>query len=126
MVVGIIRIEAARRYGVVIIAGAMTPTEILTAWEAGADMVKVFPASVLGPSYLKAVRGPLPQIPLVPTGGITAGNAGEFIRAGAAMVCAGGWLVDKKAVANERHEVLTKRARQLVDAVSKARKEIAR
>jgi len=114
-------IETARRYGVVIIPGAMTPTEILTAWEAGADMVKVFPASVLGPSYLKAVRGPLPQIPLVPTGGITADNAGEFIRAGAAMVCAGGWLVDKKAVAEGRYEVLTERARQLVETVRKAR-----
>jgi len=119
-------IETARRYGVVVIAGAMTPTEILTAWEAGADMVKVFPASVLGPSYLKAVRGPLPQIPLVPTGGITAGNAGEFIRAGAAMVCAGGWLVDKEAVAKGRYEVLTERARLLAETVSKARKEIAR
>jgi len=114
-------IETARRYGVVIIPGAMTPTEILTAWEAGADMVKVFPASVLGPSYLKAVRGPLPQIPLVPTGGITADNAGEFIHAGAAMVCAGGWLVDKKAVAEGRYEVLTERARQLVETVRKAR-----
>jgi len=114
-------IEIAHRYGKVVIAGAMTPTEILTAWEAGADMVKVFPASVLGPSYLKAVRGPLPQIQLVPTGGITADNAGDFIKAGAVMVCAGGWLVDKKAVANERYEVLTERARQLVDAVSKAR-----
>ena len=119
-------IETARRYGVVVIPGAMTPTEILTAWEAGADMVKVFPASVLGPSYLKAVHGPLPQIPLVPTGGITADNAGKFIHAGAAMVCAGGWLVDKEAVANKRYEVLTERARQLVDAVSKAREEIAR
>jgi len=65
-------IEMAHRYGVVMIAGAMTPTEILTAWELGADMVKVFPADVLGPGYLKAVHGPLPQIPLVPTGGITA------------------------------------------------------
>jgi len=118
-------IETARRYGVVVIAGAMTPTEILTAWEAGADMVKVFPASVLGPSYLKAVRGPLPQIPLVPTGGITADNAGDFIKAGAVMVCAGGWLVDKKAVANERYEVLTERARLLTETVSKARKEMA-
>jgi len=114
-------IETARRYGVVVIPGAMTPTEILTAWEMGADMVKVFPASVLGPSYLKAVRGPLPQIPLVPTGGITADNAGEFIRAGAAMVCAGGWLVDKKAVAEERYDVLTERARQLGETVRKAR-----
>ena len=89
-------IETAHRYGVPVIPGAMTPTEILTAWEAGADMVKVFPASILGPEFIKAVHGPLPQIPLVPTGGITADNAGEFIRAGAAVVCAGGWLVDRK------------------------------
>ena len=119
-------IEAARRYGVVVIPGAMSPTEILTAWEMGADMVKVFPASILGPGYLKAVHGPLPQIPLVPTGGITADNAGEFIHAGAAMVCAGGWLVDKEAVAKGHYEILTERARQLVDTVSKAREEIAR
>ena len=119
-------IRMARRYGVVVIAGAMTPTEILTAWEAGADMVKVFPANVLGPGYLKAVHGPLPQIPLVPTGGITAENAGEFIKAGAAMVCAGGWLVDKKAVAEGRYEVLTERARQLVEAVEKAKAAMAK
>lgn len=118
-------IETARRYGVEIISGAMTPTEILKSWEAGATMVKVFPADILGPAYIKAVRGPLPQIPLAPTGGITADNAGEFIRAGAAMVCAGGWLVDKEAVANERYEVLTERARQLVNAVRKAREEMA-
>ena len=114
-------IEMAHRYGVVVIAGAMTPTEILTAWEAGADMVKVFPANVLGPGYLKAVHGPLPQIPLVPTGGLTADNVGEFIRAGAAIVCAGGWLVDKEAVAEGRYDVLTERARQLVEAVNKAK-----
>jgi len=119
-------IETARRYGKVVIAGAMTPTEILTAWEAGADMVKVFPANVLGPGYLKAVHGPLPQIPLVPTGGVTAKTAGEFIQAGAAMVCAGSWLVDKKAIAEERYEILTKRAHELIDAVSKARGEILR
>jgi 2-dehydro-3-deoxyphosphogluconate aldolase/(4S)-4-hydroxy-2-oxoglutarate aldolase len=99
----------------------MTPTEILTAWEAGADMVKVFPASVLGPKYLQEIHGPLPQIPLVPTGGITAENAGEFIRAGAVAVCVGSWLVDKKAVAEGRFEVLTERARQLVEAVRRAR-----
>ena len=114
-------IEMANRYGVPVIPGAMTPTEILTAWEAGADMVKVFPASVLGPGFIKAVHGPLPQIPLVPTGGITADNAREFIRAGAALVCAGGWLVDKKAVAEGRYEVLTENARRLVEAVRKAR-----
>ena len=114
-------IEMAHRYGVAVIAGAMTPTEILTAWELGADMVKVFPASVLGPEYLKAVHGPLPQIPLVPTGGVTAETAAAFIQAGAAAVCAGGWLVDKKAVAEGRYEVLTERARQLVEAVEKAK-----
>ena len=114
-------IETAHRYGVPVIPGAMTPTEILTCWEAGADMVKVFPASVLGPGFIKAVHGPLPQIPLVPTGGITADNAGEFIRAGAVMVCAGSWLVDKKAVAEGRYEVLTENARRLVEAVRKAR-----
>jgi len=113
-------IEMAHRYGVVVIAGAMTPTEILTAWELGADMVKVFPADVLGPGYLKAVHGPLPQIPLVPTGGITAENAGKFIKAGAAVVCAGSWLVDKKAVAEGRYQVLTERASQLVEAVQQA------
>ena len=119
-------IEIAHRYGVVVIPGAMTPTEILTAWEAGADMVKVFPANVLGPGYLKAVHGPLPQIPLVPTGGVTAETAKEFIQAGAAIVCAGGWLVDKKAIAEGHYEILTERARELVEAVSKAREEIAR
>jgi len=118
-------IEMAHRYGVAVIPGAMTPTEILIAWELGADMVKIFPASILGPGYLKAVHGPLPQIPLVPTGGITADNAGEFIKAGAAVVCAGSWLVDKKAVAEGRFEVLTERARQLVEVVQKAKQEIS-
>ncbi|MBC7098406.1 bifunctional 4-hydroxy-2-oxoglutarate aldolase/2-dehydro-3-deoxy-phosphogluconate aldolase [Candidatus Bipolaricaulota bacterium] len=114
-------IEVAHRYGVPVIPGAMTPTEILTCWEAGADMVKVFPAEVLGPSFIKAVHGPLPQIPLVPTGGITADNAGEFIRAGAAVVCAGSWLVDRTAVAGGGVEVLREKARRLVAAVKEAR-----
>ncbi len=115
-------LEMGHRYGVPTIIGAMTPTEILTAWEAGADLVKVFPASVLGPRYLQEVHGPLPQIPLVPTGGITADNAGEFIRAGAAAVCAGSWLVDKKAVADERYEDLAERARKFVAVVQQARR----
>ncbi len=117
-------IEMARRYGVVAIAGAMTPTEIIAAWETGADIVKVFPANILGPGYLKAVHGPLPQIPLAPTGGITADNASEFLKAGAALVCAGSWLVDKKAVAEGRYEVLTERARKLVEVVKKAKTEM--
>jgi 2-dehydro-3-deoxyphosphogluconate aldolase/(4S)-4-hydroxy-2-oxoglutarate aldolase len=114
-------IEMAHRYGKVVIPGAMTPTEILTAWEAGGDMVKVFPAEFLGPRYLQAVHGPLPQISLVPTGGITAQNATEFIRAGAAMVCAGGWLLDKKSIAEGRYEVLATRARQLMEAVRRGK-----
>lgn len=117
-------LAVAHRYGVPAIIGAMTPTEILTAWEAGADMVKVFPASVLGPRYIREIHGPLPQIPLVPTGGITAENAGEFIQAGAALVCVGSWLVDKKAVAEGRLEVLTQRARLLLEAVKKAREAL--
>ena len=117
-------IEMAHRYGVIVMPGAMTPTEILTAWEAGAQLVKVFPAEMLGPAYFKAVRGPLPQVPLVPTGGITADNAGAFIQAGAAMVCAGGWLVSKQAVDEGRYDMITARAAQLIDAVYKARKGI--
>lgn len=114
-------LEVAHRYSVPAVIGAMTPTEILTAWEAGATMVKVFPASVLGPRYLQEIHGPLPQIPLVPTGGITADNAGDFIRAGAVAVCVGSWLIDKKALAEGRYEILTQRAHQLVEAVRKAR-----
>ncbi len=117
-------LEVAHRYDVPAIIGAMTPTEILTAWEAGADMVKVFPASVLGPNFIREIHGPLPQIPLVPTGGITADNAGEFIKAGAALVCVGSWLIDKKALAEGRYEVLTERAKRLVEAVRQAREEV--
>ncbi|MCS7240419.1 MAG: bifunctional 4-hydroxy-2-oxoglutarate aldolase/2-dehydro-3-deoxy-phosphogluconate aldolase [Candidatus Bipolaricaulota bacterium] len=118
-------LEVAHRYGVPAIIGAMTPTEILTAWEAGAAMVKVFPASVLGPKYIQEVHGPLPQIPLVPTGGVTAENTPDFIKAGAALVCVGSWLVDKKAVTEGRFAVLTERARLLVEAVRKARESLA-
>ena len=117
-------IEMAHRYGKVMICGAMTPTEILNAWEAGAEFVKVFPAEVLGPQYLKAIGGPLPQIRLVPTGGVTAENAGDFVRAGAAMVCAGSWLLDGKAIAQGRYAAITRRARQLIEAVRTARSEV--
>jgi len=117
-------LEVAHRYGVPAIIGAMTPSEILAAWEAGAAMVKVFPANVLGPKYIQEVRGPFPQILLVPTGGITAENAPDFIKAGAALVCAGSWLVDKKAIVEGRYEVLTERARALVEAVKRARESL--
>lgn len=116
-------IEVCRRYGKICVPGAFTPTEILTAWEAGADLVKVFPAApVPGPGYLKAVKAPLPQIMLVPVGGVNLANAADFIRAGAAAVAAGGSIVDKKAVAEGRFEVVTEKARKFMEAVKKARK----
>jgi 2-dehydro-3-deoxyphosphogluconate aldolase/(4S)-4-hydroxy-2-oxoglutarate aldolase len=115
-------IKMCRRYSAVVIPGALTPTEILTAWEAGADLVKVFPiAQVGGPAYIRAVRAPLPQIPLVPTGGVNAENAGEFIRAGAAAIAAGGELVDKKAVAEKKYSVIVENARRFLAEVKKAR-----
>jgi 2-dehydro-3-deoxyphosphogluconate aldolase/(4S)-4-hydroxy-2-oxoglutarate aldolase len=92
-------IELCQRYGKPVIPGALTPTEILTAWEAGADMVKVFPADSMGPGYIKAVLAPLPQIRLVPTGGISADNAAQYIKAGATALGVGGKLVDKSACA---------------------------
>ena len=92
-------IRLCRRYDKVIMPGAFTPTEILAAWEAGADVVKVFPADVGGPAYLKAIRGPLPQIRLMPTGGVDLNTAEAFLKAGACCLGVGGALVDPKAIA---------------------------
>jgi len=117
-------IELAHRYSAVVIPGAMTPTEILTAWNAGADMVKVFPAGQLGgPGYIKALRGPLPQILLVPTGGVNLENAGPFIQAGATALGVGSELVDKKALKEKRFSVITENARAFLKAVREARTE---
>ncbi len=114
-------IEVCRRYGKVVIPGAFTPTEILTAWEAGADIVKVFPATVGGPKYLKDIRGPLPQIKLAPTGGVDLDNTPDFIRAGAVAVAVGTSLVDKKAVSEGKYDLITEKARQFIEAVKLAR-----
>jgi 2-dehydro-3-deoxyphosphogluconate aldolase/(4S)-4-hydroxy-2-oxoglutarate aldolase len=114
-------IRICNRYSVPTVIGAFTPTEILTAWEAGASIVKVFPASVGGPRYLKDVRGPLPQVKLMPTGGVSFENAGDFIRAGAVGIAAGSNLVDGATVAKRDWSTLTERARALVDAVHQAR-----
>jgi 2-dehydro-3-deoxyphosphogluconate aldolase/(4S)-4-hydroxy-2-oxoglutarate aldolase len=115
-------IQLAHRYSAVVVPGAMTPTEILTAWNAGADMVKVFPAAqVGGPEYLKAIRGPLPQILLVPTGGVNLQNAGAFIKAGAAALGVGGELVDKKAVKEKKFNVITENTRAFLKAIKEAR-----
>jgi 2-dehydro-3-deoxyphosphogluconate aldolase / (4S)-4-hydroxy-2-oxoglutarate aldolase len=115
-------IKMSNRYSAVVIPGALTPTEILTAWEAGADLVKVFPiAQVGGPEYIKAIRGPFPHIPLVPTGGVNLKNAGEFFKAGAAAIAAGGELVDKKAVAEKKYSVISENAQKFLAEIKKAR-----
>lgn len=114
-------VHLAHRYSTVVIAGAMTPTEILTAWNAGADMVKVFPAAQLGgPEYIRAIRGPLPQI-LVPTGGVNLQNAGDFIKAGAAVLGVGGELVDKKAVKDKKFHIIAENTRAFLKAIREAR-----
>ncbi|MDQ1257147.1 MAG: 2-dehydro-3-deoxyphosphogluconate aldolase / (4S)-4-hydroxy-2-oxoglutarate aldolase [Candidatus Hydrogenedentes bacterium] len=114
-------IRMARRYGKPIIAGAYTPTEILAAWDAGADFVKVFPANVGGPEYLKAIKGPLPQIPLIPTGGVDLDTAGPFLKAGASALAVGGNLVNNKLIAAGDYATITKNAKAFAEAVAKAR-----
>ncbi len=114
-------IETCHRYSKTVIPGAFTPTEILAAWEWGADFVKVFPADFGGPEYLRAIRAPLPQIKLIPVGGVSLDNTGDFIKAGAAAVAVGSNLVKKSAIAAKRFDELTDLARQFVDAVKRAR-----
>jgi len=104
-----------------VLPGAFTPTEILTAWEAGADLVKVFPASAGGPAYIKAVRAPLPQVDLVPVGGVDLGNTADFIRAGAAAVGVGGELINQKILDAADWPGLTERARRFVAEVTAGR-----
>jgi 2-dehydro-3-deoxyphosphogluconate aldolase/(4S)-4-hydroxy-2-oxoglutarate aldolase len=115
-------IRLARRYGTVVMPGAMTPTEILTAWTAGADFVKVFPAGRLGgPDYIKSIKEPLPQILLVPTGGVKLENTGAYIRAGASAVGGAGALVDKAAVARGAFDMIRENAAAFLDAIRSAR-----
>lgn len=114
-------VEMCRRYSKIVIPGAFSPTEILTAWQAGADVVKVFPATKLGPSFIKDVLGPLPQVKLTPTGGIDLGNMGDFLKAGAVFVGVGSSLVDKTLVAHGRWDELSARAAQFVAAAKNAR-----
>ena len=114
-------IKMAHRYAKVVIPGTFTATEILAAWDAGADIVKVFPAGVVGPQYLKDIKGPFPQIRLTPTGGVTLENAPDFIRAGASCISVATSLVDKKALADKNFDVITEKARQFVEAVKVAR-----
>jgi 2-dehydro-3-deoxyphosphogluconate aldolase / (4S)-4-hydroxy-2-oxoglutarate aldolase len=111
-------IEMAKRYSKAIFPGALTPTEILTAWEAGADAVKVFPCNAVGgASYIKALKGPFPQIEMVPTGGVNLETVGEFLRAGACAVGIGGELVDSKSISEGNYQIFTERARLFLEAV---------
>ena len=110
-------IETCRRYDKLVMPGALTPTEVVTAWQAGADIVKVFPADVGGPNYLRALKGPLPQIPLMPTGGVDLETAVPFLRAGACALGVGGSLVEKKAVESGDFSRVESLARQFVSLV---------
>jgi len=111
-------IKLCRRYGKPIIPGALTPTEILAAWEAGADLVKVFPISAMGgPAYLRALLAPLPQLRLAPTGGVSAANVVEYLQAGASAVGVGGKLVDRNTVARGDWPAITAEAQRLVAAL---------
>jgi 2-dehydro-3-deoxyphosphogluconate aldolase/(4S)-4-hydroxy-2-oxoglutarate aldolase len=115
-------IEICRRYSVPVMPGALTPTEVLTAWEAGADVVKVFPCSALGGAkYLKALKAPLPQIELIPTGGVSLATATEFLAAGAFALGVGGDLVNPQAIADGKPELITQTAREYMAIIRKFR-----
>jgi 2-dehydro-3-deoxyphosphogluconate aldolase/(4S)-4-hydroxy-2-oxoglutarate aldolase len=114
-------IAMCKRYSKLAMPGAFTPTEVVAAWEAGADIVKIFPSDVAGPKYLKALRGPLPQIRMMPTGGVTTETAAEFLKAGACALGVGGSLVDQKTVAARDFDTITSRARQFVEIVRATR-----
>jgi len=119
-------IELAVREGKLIMAGALTPTEVITAWDAGADFVKIFPCGqVGGAKYIKALKGPLPQIPLVPTGGVNLNTAAEFIEAGAAALGIGGELVQADALKSNKPEIIAENARKFLAIVKQARAQLA-
>ena len=117
-------IACCRRYSKLSMPGALTPTEILTAWEAGADVVKVFPSEITGPAYLKAVRAPLPQVRLMPTGGVNLETAADYLRAGACALGVGGSLVESKAIAAGDMNRIETLARQYINLVHKTRGEL--
>lgn len=119
-------IRLCQRYDKLVMPGAFTPTEVLTAWEAGADIVKVFPADVLGPAFFKALRGPLPHVRLMPTGGVDLTTAADFLRAGACCLGVGSQLVEPKAVAARDFARIRELARQYVQVVQQARAAMAK
>jgi 2-dehydro-3-deoxyphosphogluconate aldolase/(4S)-4-hydroxy-2-oxoglutarate aldolase len=116
-------IDVANRYGKLVAPGVMTPTEAIRGYERGADFVKVFPASSLGPGHISSIKGPLGQIPIMPTGGVDVDNAGEFIEAGSIVVGAGSALVDDDAVEAGDFEAITEQARRFSEVIDDARDE---
>jgi len=114
-------IEICKRYGVPVLPGAFTPTEIVRAWQAGADFVKVFPTSSVGAEYIKDIRGPLPHIKLVPTGGVNLDTVSAFIKAGAAALGVGSSLVSKEALKNRDFAAMTRTAAAFLERVKQAR-----
>ena len=118
-------VQLAVRERILVMAGALTPTEVITVWKAGSDFVKIFPcAQVGGAEYIRALRGPLPQIPLVPTGGVHLNNAAEFILAGAAALGVGGELVHREALKSGKPEIITDYARKFLAIVKRTRAEM--
>jgi 2-dehydro-3-deoxyphosphogluconate aldolase/(4S)-4-hydroxy-2-oxoglutarate aldolase len=119
-------VEFAVREGKLMMAGALTPTEVITAWEAGSDFVKVFPCGqVGGAKYIKALKGPLPQVPLVPTGGVNLNTAADFIEAGAAALGIGGELVQAEALKANKPEIIVENVRKFLAIVKQARAQMA-
>jgi 2-dehydro-3-deoxyphosphogluconate aldolase/(4S)-4-hydroxy-2-oxoglutarate aldolase len=119
-------VAAAHNLDLLIMAGALTPTEVMTAWDAGVDFVKIFPCGNLGgPSYIKALNGPLPQVPLVPTGGVNLDTAADYIRAGAAALGVGGELILKHAFQEGKPELISNLEMRYADLVKEARNSVA-
>jgi 2-dehydro-3-deoxyphosphogluconate aldolase/(4S)-4-hydroxy-2-oxoglutarate aldolase len=119
-------IELAGREGKLIMAGALTPTEVITAWEAGADFVKIFPCGqVGGAKYIKALKGPLPQVQMIPTGGVNLQTAAEFLEAGAAALGVGGELVHLESLRSRKAHVIVENARKLLAIVKETRSKLA-
>lgn len=119
-------IRLSRRYGKVVMPGALTPTEVLQAWEAGADVVKIFPSDIAGPAYLKALAGPLPQVRLMPTGGVNLDTAAEFLKAGAYALGVGSSLVDGRSLKERDFARIETLAAQYVKLVAATRQQMAR
>jgi 2-dehydro-3-deoxyphosphogluconate aldolase / (4S)-4-hydroxy-2-oxoglutarate aldolase len=115
-------ITLCKRYSIPVFSGALTPTEIVAAWEAGSDAVKIFPAEFFGPAYIKSVKAPLPHVDFVPTGGVNENNVGEFLKAGATATAAGSSLVDAKALKEKNWAAITAKAKAFVAAVAAATK----